>query len=209
MAGNTAMGRWCGLVWLAVFAALPVAAQDEAGEPAAESAEAASEADASAWKLYGGVDYDAPRLSLSDEALIQRFGSADLDSTLLRLRGGVRFFDWVGVELQLGSGTGSAEAADEFDVAGYAGLFIVPTGVLFETLEIAGLLGITQLKAERGDVSESFTGQAYGVNLELPLRNLAESLPDLRLTSGYLVMNHNNRHRIHGAHVGLRYDFQF
>jgi hypothetical protein len=160
------------------------------------------------WKLYGGLDFAQPTLSLSDAALSSRFGRRELDSNMLRLRAGVRFFSWIGVEVQLGSG-GDAQAADEYDVATYGGVFFVPTGLLFDTIEVAALVGLTQLKAERGNVSETFGGPAFGVNVELPLRGLMESLPDLRLGVGYMVYDHNNRHRIYGAHAGLRYDFQW
>jgi hypothetical protein len=197
MSGRT---KWRAVLVLAAALgalALPAGAQDDESEPREP------------WKLYGGLDYALPTLSLSDAALSAAFGRRELDSSMLRLRAGARFFNWIGVELQLGAGSGDAEAADEYEVASYGGLFFAPTGLLFDTLEVAALVGVTHFKAERGSASETFGGPAFGVNAELPLRRLAEGLPDIRLGGGYIVYDHNNRHRIYGAHAGLRYDFQW
>lgn len=189
----------------------PAAAEAEAEAPAdgsaSESAEAAAEP-REPWKLYAGIDQDKLRLSLSDSAVAASLGGSELDSSMLRLRAGMRFFDLVGIELQLGSGTGD-DAPGNFDVGSYAGVFVVPTGLLFDMVEVAGMLGITRLEAERGGASESLNGQAYGVNLELPLRALSEGLPDLRIGVGHIVFNAKNAYRTYGFHFGLRYDFQW
>ena len=195
---------------------------DTAGEtPAAESApaetassetpsseEAAPAAERTPWKLYVGFDQDRPTISFSDQAMMARFGDQQLDSSMLRLRAGVRLFGVLGVELHYGNGNEDGKSSGKFKVGSYAGLYFVPTGLLFDTVEIAGILGYTKLKVERGNVSESLTGEAYGVNVELPVRVLADFMPDLRVGGGYIIYNDSNNYRTYGAHFGLRFDFE-
>lgn len=202
------------LRWLAAILALglsgPTLAQDEASsEEGAGASEGAGAEESAAWKLYAAVHLDQPKLSLTSEELKSRFGAADLDGNMLRLRAGLRLFDWIGVELQLGAGGDEGDEPGKFTVANYMGLFFAPTGVVFETVEISGLVGISSMKAERDNVSETFSGDAYGVNIELPVRTFVESLPDLRLSGGYLIYNDSNNYQTHGAHLGLRYDFNW
>lgn len=177
-------------------------------EAAPAEAEQAPAEERKPWPLYVGVDMDRLKLSLSDPALASRLGGQTVDSTMLRLRAGVRFFDLIGVELHLGSGSEDDEPG-KFGVGSYAGLFVAPTGVLFDTIELAALVGYTQMKAEHGAASETLRGQAYGLNVELPLRSLGESLPNLRVGLGHIVFNAKGRYRTQGLHFGLRYDFNW
>ena len=96
---------------------------------------------------------------------------------------------------------------DELETEQFFGLYLVPTGVLLDTVEVSVRLGYayTRLKSEQG--SENTDGASFGLAFELPLRLLGESLPDLRIGAGGTVYQEEREGRIFGWHGGIRYDF--
>lgn len=192
------------------------ASAEAAGEPPAEEAAAEPSEETPGetaeerqpWKLYAGLNLVQPTLYLSNAAAITALGNDEFDSSFYRLRAGLRLFDVLGFELQIGQDDEEGTAAGKFKLSGYKAAFFVPTGVLFEMIEVAGLIGYTQFDAERGNFSAELGGPAYGVNVELPIRMFDESLPDVRIGGGYVVYDATNDERVAGAHFGLRYDFQ-
>jgi hypothetical protein len=170
-----------------------VAAEDGyAGEP---------EEPAEPLMLYVGVDYVVSTLSLSNG------GAGDLDSGMYRARLGWRALEAVGLEAHVGVDNSDGEPGS-VETKRYYGVFVVPTATVFEVVELAFPVGYAQSSFEQGSFSEDYASIAYGLDLELPVRTFAESLPDLRLTAGWMVYYQKSDARSYGANVGLRYDFQ-
>ena len=163
---------------------------------------------AAPYALYVGIAKDQATVSFADAGLQARFGGRRFDSSQLRLRAGMRLWDAIGVELQLGSNSADT-AKGEVELSGYKGLMFVPTGVVFDLLEVSGMLGYSEVEAERGAQSEKLAGTSYGFNVELPLRSFSESLPNLRLGAGGLVYNDRRSARAFSLNAGLRYDFNW
>lgn len=191
----------------------------EAAAPTEETASAPAEATASdhkPWLLYAG--YDRAHLtfrisnpnpaSISAPSLQTRFGGTSFNSDFNVLRGGVRFFEFVGLEAHLGFKGSDGSDPGSVSVKKNIGIYAVPTGVLFDTVEIAAVLGYSRMDLERGSASETFNGVSYGLNTELPLRHFFQSLPDIRIGLGGIVYHQKNDARIYGTHFGIRYDFK-
>jgi hypothetical protein len=217
--------------WIALFAlalAAPAFAQDEpaaevvpADEPPAESAEPAAEAPAeeavteeapaeesaeaaeesTPWLLYVGADYVNTVLSLSAPPSAP---ASEFDSSMVRVRGGWRALDGIALEAHFGIDQAD-EDAGEVTTDAYYGAFIVPNATLFDVLELAFPVGYA--RSEFGDSGDALGSVAFGVDLELPIKSLWESLPDVRLTGGWMVYYQKSDARVYGANFGLRYDF--
>lgn len=218
--------------WIALLAlalAAPAIAQEEpaaevvpADEPPAESAEPAEDAvteeapaeegaeaeEAPAedgasepWQVYVGADYVNTVLSLSAPPSAP---ASDFDSTMVRLRGGARVLDGIGLELHYGFDQAD-EDAGEVTTDAYYGAYIVPTATLFDVLELHFPVGYA--RSEFGDSGDALGSIAYGVDLELPVKSLWDALPDVRLTGGWMVYYQKSDARVYGANFGLRYDF--
>lgn len=178
---------------------LEEAAAEPVEEPAAEDAPARDPL-----KLYAGLDFATTTVSVSGNRTV---GALELDSGMLRLRGGVKLAEGLGAELQLGFDQGG-DGPDEATTDGYVGLYLVPTATLFETVEVAFPVGFSRTSygtTARGSVNTD--GLGYGFNLEVPLALVAEDLPDLRLSLGWMVYSQDSESRSYGANFGIRYDF--
>ncbi len=160
------------------------------------------------WQLYAGLDHVWTQASLSKPEFIDSFGGDRLDSSMYRLRAGMRVFEHIGLEAQIGVGRDGVGdlAADEFSTGQFYAVYLAPTGVIFDVLEVAATIGYARTELERPGVSESLGGASFGVNLELPLFT-GEAL-ELRIGAGGAVFRAQNSARIHGYHAGLRIDFR-
>lgn len=155
-------------------------------------------------RTYVGADVVTSTLSFSGPS---GFAGDEFDSGMYRLRGGMRLFKMVGAELQVGLNNGGKDATD-VETDQYYGLFLVPTATVLETLELAFPVGyaMSSVKHVTG-ASANLDSVGYGIDAELPLRLFGESLPDLRLTAGWMVYYQKSDARFYGANFGLRYDF--
>lgn len=160
-------------------------------------------------RLYAGLDFASVDVSFSSPALTAGFGRAKLDSDFLRARLGWSVFEQLAVELHLGAEGDDGRDAGSAAVAGYAGVFLVPGRTMLDIVDVSALLGYARLDVERPGFSSGRSGAAYGVNIELPLRRVVETLPDLRVGTGFVVYAADREARVYGAHLGLRYDFEF
>jgi len=183
-----------------------VASEPPAEEPPAE--EAPAEDAREPFRLYAGVDYAHLTLSLSDEAREAQFGGNNPDSDMYRLRVGARVLDAVALELQYGIADTQDDEAGKFEVGEYYGAFLVPTGALFDLIEVSVPVGYSVFTAERGAAETELDGVSYGLNLELPIAIGAEWLPDIRIGGGGLVYQAHTAARVWGYHFGIRADFK-
>lgn len=186
-----------------------------AGDESGSSEEAGGESDGSSGgesgseglPLYVGVEFAQTRIEVNDDALRAAFGSRRFDSDFYKLRLGARVLDGVGVEFQ-GGIPGSDSGNKKLETSQYYGLFLVPTGVAFETVEISARIGYSLISIENDTADEDIDGMSFSLALELPIRRFAEGLPDLRLTAAGDVYQGDREARVYGYSVGLRYDFR-
>ena len=181
---------------------------EEAAAEEAPAEETASEDSGEPFHFYLGVDKAEITLALSDTALETAFGGDELESSMYRIRAGMRLLDAVGLELHYGVADDKDDGAKKFEVGEYYGIFVVPTGSLFELIEISVPIGYSSMKAERGAASETFDGVSYGVNLEVPITLNSEWFPDIRIGGGGLVYRADRDSRVYGYHFGVRLDFK-
>ncbi len=157
--------------------------------------------------LYFGADYAWTSASFSNDTLVAKFGSDQLDSNMIRVRGGVRMFKKIGLEVQYGfEGQGADETTNEYSTSNFYGVYLVPTGVLLDFLEVGASIGYASTKLERGDASETLSGASFGVNFELPI--LTTESFDIRIGAGGEVYRAQPSARIYGYHAGVRIDFR-
>lgn len=190
-------------------AAAPVEEAVAAEESSDESSEGSSggEGGGEGLAFYVGAEFVQTQVEINDDGLQAAFGSRRFDSDFYKLRLGMRIFEGVGIEFQGGvPGTNSSE--DEVETAEYYGLFLVPTGVLFEAIEVSARLGYAMMSIENDAADEDLDGMSYAIGIELPIRSIAEGLPDLRLTAAGTVYQEDREARVYGYSVGLRYDFR-
>lgn len=168
------------------------------------------------WLFYVGYDRahinfqvsEPNPASVSTPSLQTRFGGSSFSSSFNRFRVGTRLLDFIGLEAHLGLKGDEGNEAGTVKMNRNYGLYVVPTGVLFDMVEIGAVLGYSKMDLERGNASESFQGVSYGLNTELPLRHFFDKMPDIRLGLGGIVYHQKNNARIYGTHLGLRYDFK-
>lgn len=177
--------------------------------PADAEAAPAEETPREPYKLYLGGAYHNVNVALSEGPLQQRLGGEQLAAKMAQLRGGIRVFNVVGIEAHFGVKADNGVDPGTIEMNNYFGVFIVPTGNIFELLEISTPVGFNSFQLIRGNNKETFSGISYGFNIELPMRKFGETLPDLRLSSGYKVHHADKEARVHGAQLGLRFDFQY
>lgn len=197
-------------------AAAPDAAATEAAPADASSAPADAAAAEPAVEetpraplhFYVGAAQDTVHASFSEPRLMTRFGGQDFSTQMYHVRAGIRLFDVVGVELQLGKQDDKGTRPGRVSMDGYKGIFLVPTGHLFDLFELSALIGYSRFDLKKGAAREKFAGTAYGLNAEFPIKVLWESLPDFRLGGGYRIYSAENQARVYGFHIGLRFDFQ-
>lgn len=227
------MTKW-GFALVGLLSAMAAQAQDaapsaEAAAPAAEATatetvpvdsgatppEAAAPADHKPWRFYAGYDYSQIRFSAYQNnpgstgapSLKQAFGGDSFTSSFHQLRFGTRLFDFLGVEAHYGVG-GSNSGSGEVSTDNNYGVYVAPTGVFFNTVEISALVGYSWLKLSNATASASFDGASYGLNAEVPLRHFFENLPDIRVGGGLMLYHKANDAQVYGYHLGLRYDFK-
>lgn len=158
-------------------------------------------------KLYVGLEYDQTTIDINDDATEAALGRHRFDSDFFKLRLGWRVFDGVGVEFHAGF-PANKSSSDELETKQFYGLYLVPTGVFLNTVEVSARLGYayTQLKADGGG-KEDQDGASFGLAFELPLRAFGEGMPNLRVGAGGTVYQEEREGRIFGWHGGIRYDF--
>lgn len=215
---------WLAALCLGLGGVMPALAQDE--EPAAEeasesmettesietsdSSEDTGDTDAGSGEglpLYVGVEFAQTRVEVSEEGLEAAFGARRFDSEFYKLRVGTRLFEGVGLEAQVGV-PASDSGEGEVETSQYYGLFLVPTGVFMDFIEISARIGYSMMTIENDLADEDLDGMSFAIAIELPLRAFGESLPDLRLTSSGAVFQEDRDARVYGYTVGLRYDFR-
>lgn len=215
---------WLAALCLGLGGVMPALAQDEepAAEEASESMETAEtietsdssedtgDTDAGSGEglpLYVGVEFAQTRVEVSEEGLEAAFGARRFDSEFYKLRVGTRLFEGVGLEAQVGV-PASDSGEGEVETSQYYGLFLVPTGVFMDLVEISARIGYSMMTIENDLADEDLDGMSFAIAIELPLRAFGESLPDLRLTSSGAVFQEDRDARVYGYTVGLRYDFR-
>lgn len=181
---------------------------EEAPAEEAPAEETASEDSGEPFEFYLGVDMAELKVALSDPALETAFGSDELKSSMYRIRAGMRLLEAVGIELHYGVADDKDDEPKKFEVGQYYGIFVVPTGSLFEVIEISVPIGYASVDAERGGASETFDGVSYGVNLEVPITLGSDWFPDIRIGGGGLVYRADKESRVYGYHFGVRLDFK-
>lgn len=165
-----------------------------------------SGSDGEGLKLYVGVDYDMTTVDINDGGVETALSGDRFDSDFYKLRIGTRLFEAVGLELNAGFPANNA-SSEKLETKQFYALYLVPTGVLFELIEVSARIGYayTELKGDAG--SEDADGMSFGLGVELPLRRFGESLPDLRIGAGGTVYQEDRDGRVYGFHGGVRYDF--
>ncbi|MGQ0529245.1 MAG: hypothetical protein ACT4PG_05360 [Panacagrimonas sp.] len=156
--------------------------------------------------LYVGVEFDQTTVDLQNEGLGNAFGSNRFDSDFYKLRLGARIADGIGVELHAGFPAHDA-GEGEVETKQFYAFYFVPTGVLFNTLEVSARLGYAMTSLENELTDDDFDGMSFGLAAELPIRLFGEGLPNLRFGVGATVYQEDNEARVYGFHGGLRFDF--
>lgn len=183
------------------------ASSDSYGEEPAADEGSTDEGGGLGLDLYVGLEFDQTKVDVDDEALEAELGgNSRFDADFYKLRLGARIFEGVGVEFQAGFPASDA-SADELEVKQFYGLYLVPTGVVLETVEVSVRLGYAFVELENELGSEETDGASFGLAAELPLRRFGEGLPDLRFGIGATVYQEERSGRMYGFHGGLRYDF--
>lgn len=188
---------------------------DASASAEAAPAEAAPAEERKPWQLYAGYDYAMANFLASSSSSpstpnkANQFSSDNLHGSFHQIRAGVRVFDVIGIEAHYGIKAGSDSKPSSMGVKNNMGLYFVPTGTLFDVVEISALIGYASTKLEHGGNTLTVHGSSYGANLEVPLRPLlGEWMPDIRVGGGFMVYHHDSESRIYGSHFGLRYDFK-
>lgn len=156
--------------------------------------------------LYLGLEYDLSTIDFEEGELRESFNGTRFDSEFYKLRLGVRLFESVGVELQAGI-PASDSGEDELETRQFYGLYLVPTAVALEVIEVSARVGYAFISLENDTGDEDFDGISFGVAAELPLRVFGEGLPNFRIGLGATVYQVEREARVFGFHGGLRYDF--
>ena len=159
--------------------------------------------------LYVGLEYDTSKIEISDDSKQLQFGGARrYGSDFYKIRVGARVFEAVGFELQAGVPNRDGDIEDrDLKTKSFYGAYIVPTGVLFDLLEVSARLGYSFAKLSAGGESETTDGVSYGLAIEFPLTRISEGLPPIRITSAATVYQQDHKVRTYGWGAGLRYDF--
>jgi hypothetical protein len=156
--------------------------------------------------FYIGLDYDMTKIDINDKGTREALGRRRFESNFYKLRLGARIFEGVGLEFHAGFPDNNA-SSKKLETKQFYGLYLVPTGVLFDVVEISARLGYayTELKSELG--KDDADGASFGLAVELPLRNFGEGMPNLRVGVGGTVYQEERDGRVFGWHGGVRYDF--
>ncbi|SEQ57421.1 hypothetical protein SAMN04488038_10826 [Solimonas aquatica] len=179
----------------------------DSGEPptvAADSGEAAA-GGTEPLQLYGGVDYAFVTASLSKDSLKTALGGETVDSNFYRLRFGARLLPAIGVEAQYGiKGSGN-----DADTQSMYGLYVVPTGVFFDLVEISAPVGYAHVELKNSSGKAKFDAASFGFNMEVPVYiNEGGYIPAIRVGGGGTVYYAGSQARVYGFQAGLRMDFK-
>lgn len=163
-------------------------------------------------KFYVGADYAQTRLSISDSASANGIPVDDYDGHFVDLRAGYRVLSALGLEFHYGVPLGNTRDPGNIRPNHYYGLFVVPTATLFERFELGFPIGYDFSEVSHKDADgtrehETLDSVAFGINIDVPVRQFWDALPDLRLSGGAMVYDHASASRYYGFHYGLRYDF--
>lgn len=180
----------------------------EAGEQSvAVSEDSESSGSHQGFPLYVGADYAFLTAALSKDKLKNTLGGGDsYDSNFYRLRVGTRLLEAIGLEANYGiKGSGS----DDVDTDQMYGLYVVPTGVVFEILEVSTPVGYSHLEIKNSAGKLKFDGVSFGVNFEVPVFvREGSAIPAIRLGGGGTVYYAGGEARVYGFQAGLRMDFK-
>lgn len=156
--------------------------------------------------LYVGLEFDQAKVDLDDRDTSTSLGRSRFDTDFYKIRLGARVFEGVGIEFH--AGVPSSNASDrKLEMKQFYGLYLVPTGVIMETVEVSARLGYAYVKLDSEQGSDDADGASFGLALEVPLRRFGENLPNVRIGGGGTVYQEQREGRIYGYHFGLRYDF--
>lgn len=128
------------------------------------------------------------------------------------VRLGYRVLKNIDDEVHYGITVGHDTQPDGFKFTRYYAAYIVPTATVLDTFELSvpigyAVTGVKQRATGQPEHRASINSVAFGLNLELPVRQFSAALSDLRLTAGGVVFMQRNNAQIYGFHAGLRYDF--
>lgn len=156
--------------------------------------------------FYIGVDYDMTKVDVNDSEQRAALGRRHFESNFYKLRLGTRLFEGVGLELHAGFPDNDASAR-KLETKQFYALYLVPTGVLFDLVEVSARLGYayTELESELG--KDDADGASFGLAIEVPLRHFGEGMPNIRVGAGGTVYQEERDGRVYGWHGGIRYDF--
>lgn len=157
--------------------------------------------------MYVGLDKAWATVSFSDDSTAARFGGDEFDTEFYRVRVGARVFDSIALEGHVGIADQKGSETGKYENAEYYGVYIVPTGVLFDFVEVAAPIGYSMMTIERGNVDKDIEGISFGLNLEIPLLTGSDWFPDVRIGGGGTVYQAERKSRVYGFHAGLRIDF--
>lgn len=157
--------------------------------------------------LYVGADYAFLTASLSKDQLKTALGGSDsYDSNFYRLRVGTRLLEAIGIEAQYGIKGGGS---NDVDTNQMYGLYLVPTGVMFDLIEVSAPIGYTHLELKNGNGKVKFDGASFGLNIEVPVYvNDGGHIPAIRIGGGGTVYYAEREARVYGFQAGLRLDFK-
>jgi len=169
------------------------------------------------YQFYVGADLQDTKLSVSNSSSFGGIDATSYDSKFWDIRAGYRLFKAIGIEAHYGVPDQNADTPGRYKTRNYYGAFVVPTANVFDLFEIAFPIGYTNSGITvngNGDsggtmVEKHLNSIGYGANLEVPVRVLWRSLPDVRITGGGMVYYQRSDAREYGFHFGLRYDFGF
>lgn len=166
------------------------------------------------YQFYVGMDYQFLTLAVLNSSGAGGFPQKHYNGRLYDLRFGYRLFKTVGLELHYGVDGGNDNRSNGFGVTRYYGIYVVPTATVLNTVELSlplgyAFTGVKQRVPGQPEYRASINSAAFGANIELPIREFGNSLPNLRLTGGGVVYIQRNNAQIYGFHLGIRYDFGF
>lgn len=156
--------------------------------------------------LYVGVEYDMTKIDINDSETREALGRRRFESSFYKLRLGARIFEGVGLEVHAGFPDANASSR-KLETKQFYGVYLVPTGVLFDLVEISARLGYAYIELESELGKDDADGASFGLAFEVPLRLLGEGMPNLRLGAGGTVYQEERDGRVFGFHGGIRYDF--
>jgi hypothetical protein len=174
-----------------------------------ETASADAPASGEPLYLYGGVDYAFLTASLSKDSLKTALGGSDkYDSNFYRTRIGARVLPFISVEAQYGI-KGSSSGDNKVDTQQMYGAYLVPTGVLFDLVELSAPIGYAHLELKNSNGKAKFDAASFGLNIDIPVYVSSNPhIPDLRLAGGGTVYYAGSGARVYGFQAGVRLDFK-